>query len=41
MNVLLLVLSVLMAIDPVADSRKLQQEALQAYRAKDYATFLT
>ena len=41
MNVLLLVLSILMAIDPVADSRKLQQEAMQAYRAKDYATFLT
>ncbi|MGZ4778616.1 MAG: hypothetical protein ACXV5L_05430, partial [Thermoanaerobaculia bacterium] len=35
------VLALTLSADEVADSRKLQQEAFAAYKAKDYPTFLT
>ncbi len=37
---LVLLLATNLFADPVTDSRKLQREALEAYKAKDYATFL-
>jgi hypothetical protein len=36
----MLLLAASLSADPVADSRRFQQEAMKAYRARDYATFL-